>query len=240
MTLRSLAVVALAAVLATGLAPAALAAQLPMVGRVTNEVGAPIGGAEVRVGGRRARYQTDSAGYFRVPDVGNGLVYFGVRRVGFRPVADLLRIRAGDTLDVILEALPTELEPVRITAELEAEWERALRRYGIMLEDTRYGSVITSRDIDERDPQWMSDMLQGQVGFTVIGSGSTAQIVGRSRCRPNMYVDGMFTPAFHLNNMPPDAIRLMVLYRNFTALPSQLQVPMADRRCGGIVIHTMR
>jgi hypothetical protein len=107
-----------------------------------------------------------------------------------------------------------------------------------MLEDSRFGSVITARDIDERDPQWMSDMLQGQVGFTVVGNGSAAEILGRSRCRPNMFVNGLFAMGFHLNNMQPDAIQLMVLYRNFTALPSSLQVPMADRRCGGIVIYT--
>jgi hypothetical protein len=31
---------------------------------------------------------------------------------------------------------------------------------------------------------------------------------------------------------------MMILYRNSTALPTQLQVPTADRRCGGIVIYT--
>lgn len=218
----------------------ALPAQLPMVGRVTTEAGAPIAGAEVRLEARRARYRTDSAGYFRIPDVGDGLVSFGVRRLGFQPVAELLRVRAGDTLDVILEPLGPDLDTVRVVAELDDAWERALKRYGMMLQDARQGSVITADDIAERQPQWLSDMLYGQVGFTVIGNGTGAQVVGRSRCRPNIFVDGMFAMGFNLNNMQPGVVRLMVLYRNFTALPSQLQVPFADRRCGGIVLHTLR
>lgn len=218
----------------------ALHAQLPMIGRVTTEQGAPIVGAEVRIESRRARVLTDSAGYFRIPDVGNGLVSFGVRRLGYQPLAELLRVRAGDTLDIVLDRVVLGLDTVRVVGELEEEWERALRRYGIMLQEARLGSVITADDIAERQPQWLSDMLYGQVGFTVVGNGTGAQVLGRSSCRPNIYVDGLHTMGFNLNNMQPGAVRLMVLYRNFTALPSQLQVPFADRRCGGIVIHTLR
>jgi hypothetical protein len=229
-----------AVLLALGARPASLRAQLPMIGRVTTEAGVPIEGAEVRLDGQRARHRTDSAGFFRIPDVGNGLVSFGVRRLGFLPVAELLRVRAGDTLEVTLEPLGVALDTVKVVAELEEEWERALRRYGLMLQEARLGSVITANDIANRQPQWLSDMLYGQVGFTVIGNGTGAQVLGRSRCRPNIYVDGMLAMGFNLNNMQPGAVRLMVLYRNFTALPSQLQVPFADRSCGGIVLNTMR
>ncbi len=236
--MRSFVAFATITALLSAAVPATARAQLTLVGRVTNESGLPIAGAEVRVSGKRSRALSDSTGHFRVVDVNSGLVYFGVRRVGFRPVADLMRVMGGDTLDVVLEALPAMLDTVVTQSEVDGQWERVLRRYGVMLEDARFGSVITARDIVERDPQWMSDMLQGQVGFTVVGNGSAAEILGRSRCRPNMFVNGLFAMGFHLNNMQPGAIQLMVLYRNFTALPSQLQVPMADRRCGGIVIYT--
>lgn len=238
--LRGRSLVAALAVSVIGFPWQALRAQLPMIGRVTTEQGAPIVGAEVRIESRRARVLTDSAGYFRIPDVGNGLVSFGVRRLGYQPLAELLRVRAGDTLDIVLDRVSLGLDTVRVVAELEEEWERALRRYGIMLQEARLGSVITADDIAERQPQWLSDMLYGQVGFTVVGNGTGAQVLGRSSCRPNIYVDGLHTMGFNLNNMQPGAVQLMVLYRNFTALPSQLQVPFADRRCGGIVIHTLR
>ena len=215
-------------------------AQLPMVGRVTTQGGRPIDGAEVRVGSQRTRFFTDSLGYFRVPDVGDGLVSFGVRRLGYLPIAELWRVRPGDTLDIALEPAALGLDTVRVVAELEEEWERSLRRYGIMLRDARLGSIITASDIANRQPQWLSDMLVGQVGFTVIGNGTGAQVLGRARCRPNVFVDGQFAMGFSLNNVQPGAIRLMVLYRNFTALPSQLQLPFADRRCGGIVIYTLQ
>lgn len=218
----------------------AASAQLPMVGRVSTQAGRPIDGAEVRVSSQRTRYFTDSTGLFRVPDVGDGLVSFGVRRLGFQPFAELWRVRPGDTLDIVLDAVALGLDTVEVVAELEEEWERSLRRYGIMLRDARLGSIITASDIANRQPQWLSDMLVGQVGFTVIGNGTGAQVLGRARCRPNVFVDGQFAMGFNLNNVQPGAIRLMVLYRNFTALPSQLQLPFADRRCGGIVIFTLQ
>jgi hypothetical protein len=215
------------------------AAQGALVGRVVGEQGAPVTGAEVRVSGVRTRALTDSTGHFRLAGVSASLVTVGVRRVGFRPVADMVRVRGGDTVDVVLLPLTTELEPVYAQREADQVWERALRRYGLMLESARFGSVITARDIREREPQWMSDMLYGQVGFSVIGNGFGAEILGRSRCRPNMFIDGMFAMGYNLNNLQPSAVQLMVLYRNFTSLPSALQVPMADRRCGGIAIYTL-
>jgi hypothetical protein len=216
-----------------------IVAQGTMIGKVVGDAGVPIAGAEVRVTGLRARALTDSTGHFRLPGVSASLVTVGVRRVGFRPVADLVRVRAGDTIEVALQPLVTELEPVFAQQEADRLWERALRRYGLMLESARFGSVITARDIRDREPQWMSDMLYGQVGFSVIGNGIGAEILGRSRCRPNMFIDGMYAMGYNLNNLQPSAVQLMVLYRNFTSLPSALQVPMADRRCGGIAIYTM-
>jgi len=221
-----------------GAAPRVSHAQLALVGRVTSEAGTPISGAEVRVSGRRGRVTSDARGYFSTPAQSSGLVYFGVRRSGYVPISELVRIRDGDTVDVVLERISPELDTVVVQAKLDDTWERALRRYGVMLEDARFGAVITSVDIAEREPQWLSDMLYGQVGFTVIGNGSTAEVIGRSRCRPNVFVDGMFARGFHINNMQPQIIKMMILYRNFTALPTQLQVPTADRQCGGIVIYT--
>jgi hypothetical protein len=219
-------------------APRVAHAQLALVGRVTTEAGTPISGAEVRVSGRRGRVTSDSRGFFSTPAQSSGLVYFGVRRSGYVPISELVRIRDGDTVDVVLERISPELDTVVVQAKLDDTWERALRRYGVMLEDARFGAVITSVDIAEREPQWLSDMLYGQVGFTVIGNGSAAEVIGRARCRPNVFVDGMFARGFHINNMQPQIIKMMILYRNFTALPSQLQVPTADRQCGGIVIYT--
>lgn len=224
--------------LSLGAVPSIAQAQLALVGRVTTEAGTPISGAEVRVSGRRSRVLSDARGYFSTPAQSSGLVYFGVRRSGYIPISDLVRIRDGDTLDVVLERISPELDTVVVQAKLDDTWERALRRYGVMLEDARFGAVITSVDIADREPQWLSDMLYGQVGFTVIGNGSTAEVIGRARCRPNVFVDGMFARGFHINNVQPSIIKMMILYRNFTALPAQLQVPNADRQCGGIVIYT--
>ncbi len=224
--------------LSFSVAPRVARAQLALVGRVTTEAGTPISGAEVRVSGRRGRVTSDARGYFTTPGQRSDLVFFGVRRSGYVPISELVRVREGDTVDVVLERISPELDTVVVQAKLDETWERALRRYGVMLEDARFGSVITSVDIAEREPQWLSDMLYGQVGFTVIGNGSTAEVIGRARCRPNVFIDGMFARGFQMNNMQPQIIKMMILYRNFTALPTQLQVPDADRRCGGIVIYT--
>ncbi len=213
---------------------------LVLVGKVSDDTGAPIEDAEVRIAGVSNSARTDARGWFRVEGVSSGLSYFGVRKLGFRPAADLVRLSQHDTIDVTLEPFRGALDTVRVQARADASWERDLRRYSQAVDAARLGDVITREDIAARGPIWTSDLLMSQLGFRVVGGGPTARVVGmRRQCTPMVFIDGMAVPGFNINDITPNAISLLVTYRSYTTAPPQLQTLTRGGDCGLIAIYTM-
>ncbi len=211
-----------------------------LVGRVVDQAGAPVPGTEVRVGGVDATAQTDNDGWFRVLGVRTGLFYFGVRRVGYRPASDMLRFTGNDTVDVTIERISPELDTVKVQARADAQYERDLRRYEFAVDAARFGIVITEDDIDRRRPVFTTDLIQNLAGFRVIGSGAQARIQGTRRgCSPALFIDGMYTPGYNLNDISPQFIKLVIAYRGLAGVPPQYQNLRADSSCGTIAVITM-
>ncbi len=215
-------------------------AQTVLVGKVTDERGTPIPDAEVQVGTVQGRFSTDADGWFRVTGVPVGLYYFGVRRIGYRPAADLLRYSSGDTIDVMLERIGPELDTVKVQARADAMWMRELRRFELAVDASRFGNVISADDIAQRRPIWTSDLFMTQPGFTVQGGGVSARVVStRGRCLPTLFIDGQIARGFNINDISPSFIKLMVVYRSANMAPAQLQAVGGDPNCGLIAIFTM-
>jgi hypothetical protein len=215
------------------------ATQGGLVGRVTDEHGAPVPDADVRVGGVTSIARTGADGWFRVPDAALGLLWFGVRKIGYRPVADLIRLSPGDTVDVVIERIGPELDTVKVQARADAFYERELRRFTQAVEAARFGRVVTADEIARRQPVLTSDLFQAMVGFRVIGSGGAAQVVGRGNCTPFIVIDGIPEPAVRVNDVLPQSIRLLITFSSFAQLPATFQFPTARRDCGAIVIYTI-
>lgn len=231
-------IVAAAACLTAPLAGSAQGGVL--VGRVVDQAGVPVPGAEVRVGGLEATAESDNDGWFRVRGVHTGLFYFGVRRIGYRPASDMLRFSGNDTVDVMIERISPELDTVKVQARADAQYERDLRRYEFAVEAARFGTVITEDDIARRRPVFTTDLIQNLAGFRVIGNGSRARIQGtRSGCSPALFIDGMYVPGYNINDIAPDFIKLVIAYRGLAGVPPQYQNMRADSSCGTIVIITM-
>ncbi len=219
--------------------PAHADAQGGLTGRVTDESGNPVAEADVRVAGIGSIARSDYAGWFRVPDAPLGLMWFGVRKLGYRPVADLIRLSPGDTIDVVIERIGPELDTVRVQARADAYYERELRRFSQALEAARFGNVMTADDIARRQPIVTSDLFQAAAGFRVIGSAGSAMVVGRGNCRPTIVVDGFPDGALRVNDVLPQSIRLLITFTSFSQLPAQFQFPTSNRNCGAIIIYTM-
>jgi hypothetical protein len=213
-------------------------AQRGFVGKVVDDAGAPVPDADVRVGGMESMARTGFDGWFRVPDASTGLQWFAVRRVGYRPVVELLRIAPGDTVEVVLERIAADLDTVRVQARADAIWEREMRRFSQAVEFARFGRVITATDIEQRQPIVTSDLFIGIPGFRVLGGGGGARVVGRSNCEPSLVVDGMPMPGMQVNDINPLTIRLIITFASFSLIPSQYQFPTTSRNCGAIAIYT--
>ncbi len=236
---RGARVALLATVLLAG-ASSAFAQGGTLVGRVTDEAGVPVPGAEVRVGGVAGTTQSDQDGAFRVTGVRVGLFYFGVRRVGYRPASDMLRFSGNDTIDVVIDRITPDLDTVKVQARADASYERDMRRYDFAVEAARFGDVITDGDIASRKPVWTSDLFQTMAGFRVNGMGSRARVSGaRASCSPVIFIDGFATPGFSINDISPHLIKLIVAYRSASSVPPQFQTVRGNSNCGTIVIFTM-
>ena len=154
-----------------------------MVGSVRDDLGRPVEGAEIMVGGLETRTLTDANGRFRVPDVAYGLTSIAARRIGFLPLADLIKYSPADTLEFVLEHLPQKVDTVKVVARADAVWESDMRRFAWATESARSGATITDRDIAKRRPLYTTDLLTTHAGFRVVGDGASAKVVStRTRC----------------------------------------------------------
>ena len=219
--------------------PAQDAPRAGFVGRVTDTDGQPIADADARARGVTSLGRTGLDGWFRVPDAPTGLMWFGVRKLGYRPVADLIRLSPGDTVDVVLERIGPELDTVKVQARADAAWEREMRRFSQALEASHFGDVMTADEIERRRPVLTSDLFRTMIGFRVVGAGGGVAVVGRRNCRPLIIVDGIPDGYMRVNDILPQSIRLLITYRSFAQLPSLFQFPTANRDCGAIVMYTM-
>ncbi len=234
---RTRAMLASAALL---VAPTLAAAQATLTGRVTDESGAPIAGAEVLVNKFSDGVLTDSDGMFTVPNVSYGLYYYGVRKNGYRGSADLLRFKQGSTLGVMLEEIGADKDSVKIQKRSDAMLDRELRRFALAIEASRFGNVITEEDIVNRSPLFTSDLFLTQPGFVVIGSGNASRVVGtRARCIPTVFLDGQVARGFNINDMSPQFIKILIAYRSASTIPAQLQLIDGNPNCGVIAIFTV-
>ena len=137
-----------------------LAAQSGAVvsGRVVDTLGAPIVGAEVRVGESRAAL-TNDIGTFRIPGVsvvtdGTSPV-LSVRRLGFLPTSIVLSLgssTAAESLAVKLIPLPTVLKPVFVQTR-RVEYSGRLAGYYQRLEKRNAGYFITREQSDREKPR---------------------------------------------------------------------------------------
>lgn len=212
-----------------------------LIGFVKDDEGNPVENVQILLGGLETRALTDENGRFYVQGVSLGLNYVAARRIGFLPVADLVRLVPSDTLNFVMEKLGQHMDTVKVKSRAEAAWERDMQRYAWATETARSSnSVITDRDIRERGAIFTTDLLASRAGFNVVGQGGSARVVSsRARCSPTVFLDGQPLTAFNVNDILPSTIKLMVTYPGFSNMPVQLQSMRVNPNCGVISILSL-
>jgi hypothetical protein len=201
--------------------------------------GGPVRAAEVVLRGHRApAVRTDSVGEARFGAVVAGRVIVVARRFGFLPDSQRVTITGGGTQRVELR-LATSVH-VLDTAMVEAE---ALR--GKMLEFERrraagHGTFVTRDDIEARRPIELRDLLRRVPGVTFVDDGSGRPALRFTRasvrpdrdCPPEYWLDGQRVPGFTIDDIVPEDVQGIELYRG----PSETPAPFLTRSAGcGVV-----
>ena len=221
-------------------------------GVVTDSTLRPIPMAEISVLRTPLKLYTNQRGLFRIVDVAAGQYILIVRRIGFRPMSQLIEVQQNDTLRVAYELaqLPKNiLDTVRVVAEGGSQDLRDFelrRQHGV-------GEFLSREQIGRRGSVELADLMRGFRSISIAQNskaGIAEQIAynrrdygnfltsGPGACPMQVIVDGMNMPSgFDLNLGPlVSQIAGIEVYGGPSTAPPQFQG--VDRRCGLILIWT--
>jgi hypothetical protein len=147
-----------------------LAAQARLAGTVRDTTGGPIAGVEVSVEGTSRTATTDRAGAFQLDGLPTGTRSVTLRRVGYAPQTSIMKLADGDNAlgDVVLTALPRELDTVRIREDLWREYP-LLREF----EENRklgLGQFVTRQQLASQTGGFMTPIFGQLRGIMIVRS----------------------------------------------------------------------
>ncbi len=219
-----------------------------ITGTVTDSLtGLPVLSARVHVNGVYVAV-TDLHGEFWIPSIqlvwGSNLLEY--RRIGYTPKhAELWTAR--DSLDVETEI---GLMPLAVLmAEVVVEGERTVYHLGqsrdfVRRSRTGLGYYFTERDIEDRQPYLLTDMLSRVPGVMVspTSSGNIVQILRRGACSPLVFLDGTrltYISASDIDDLVgPEDVSGVEVYKGAATVPFEFGFINDD--CGVIAIWTKR
>ena len=217
-------------------------------GVVTDTNLVALAGAEVTVLRSQVRVRTAENGRFRILRTPAGSYLLIVRRVGYRPLTDLVEVLPNDTLRLTfaLERAPQSLEAVVVTERQPSPRMRefdARRKLGI-------GEFMNQDEIERRAALEVKDLLRTFKTVNVSPSytkGSMAEYYALSKrgggvmqgeCAMTVLTDGVTMPKpFDLNLMPPPReIAGIEVYAGSATVPAQYAA--LNSGCGVVLVWT--
>lgn len=210
-----------------------------MSGTVRDSAGEPVPLVQFREMATGRRADSDSLGRYQLRGLPVGHVYVEVRRIGYRTMAIDTTLGEGERLviDLVLTPSARRLQTVTVNQEGELvtramlDFERRRR--------SATGIFVTRRQIEDEQPQHLSDMFRTAPGVVIRGGGAGGYSLRLTRggmCQPQYIVDGLYQPGFELDLIPPADIEGIELYRGSSEIPPQFN--RFNAVCGVVVIWT--
>jgi iron complex outermembrane receptor protein len=132
-------------------------------GKVTDENGAPVGGARIFIRRTAVATQTRSNGEYLLERVPAGIQALHVRMVGFRPDSASVTVAAGGraTQDFTLRQNPLQLQTLVVTGTQTPR---------VNLDASVAVTTLTPQEVEEAAPRSTTEMLRNVPGFTRVES----------------------------------------------------------------------
>lgn len=226
-------------------------------GLVTDTSLAPLQYARVSIFRTPLAVNTGANGRFRIEDVASGEYILVVRRAGFEPTSQVVRVNPGDTLRLsyvlgttsVKAGQFTTLAPVVVTEKRQsprmAEFE-ARRKLG-------FGEFMTQDQIEQHNPAFPTELLRlfGTIDVTPTSTGGEEiyypvsrratggmTSTGQAACFMTVYVDNVPMPApFNLDLLPsPRELAGIEVYAGNATMP--IQYATMGSSCGIILVWT--
>jgi iron complex outermembrane recepter protein len=164
--LRTLALALAALLCLAGASSPAVAQQTQggsVAGKVTDERGTAVSGADVMIEGTSRSAQTGGTGEYLIEDVPAGSQVVRVRMIGFRSLADTVSVTEGAraTADISLTRDPLQLQTMVVTATQTPRTN---------LDASVAVTTLSSQEVERAAPRSTSEMLRYVPGFTRVES----------------------------------------------------------------------
>lgn len=218
--------------------PATLSATL--MGQVVSASdGRPVEGAVVNLLGSGYGALTDSAGNFRIPRTAAGVDTVEVRFIGYEPSRVQVELAPDATTRAVFLLSPTVVRVADLHVEVRrAETPGKLREFW-QRRQRGFGAFVTPEQIQDRQPRLPSDLLRGVPGVSVgashLGKAPVRMTRGTANCPPHIFLDGIYMAGMEVDDLPPEDVWAMEIYRGTSEVPVQFSRSGA---CGVIVIWT--
>ncbi len=200
----------------------------------------PIPEAEVSIVkpvGLERNTRTTKEGKFSLRDLPSGPISIRVRRIGYEGRTIDLNIENDlrTSVDVMLKAIPAELEAMLVTGEEKA----ALREYyEHKSQRSSYAKFFDAIDIKKRGVSQASDLFRSIPGVSMVASGSGGNSVRIRGCQPMIWMDGQRIPRAELDEVvSPNDIAGLEFYTSMAGIPAQY-MDRSTRACGSILVWT--
>ncbi|HEV7837739.1 MAG TPA: carboxypeptidase regulatory-like domain-containing protein [Gemmatimonadaceae bacterium] len=212
-----------------------------IAGTVVDDDHTPVASAELglKLNGRtQVLTRSDNAGRFSFADVPLAPGSITVRRLGYhlRTVTlDMVKLNAGEPIELALETVAAEVEPVVIDATTGRMNEFTDHR-----NQSAFGHFFDQTDIQKIKPRFVSELFRTVPGATIHVSSGIGNTVKLRGCRPRIWVNGVRTVNSEVDEVAaPSEIDGMEVYPSWAGTPAQY-MDRENRACGTIVIWTRR
>ena len=174
-------------------------------------------------------------GRFSFPNVQSGPVALTVRRMGYTARTiniDVAPSGVADPVEVELEEIPSDISAVLVESS-----KQHLQEFYDHKAHNNFATFFEGKDIERRNPLYLSEMMRTVAGASVSSSGAGNRILLRG-CHPTVWVDGMPARGAELDDVArPGDIAGMEVYPSNAGLSAEYQ-DRNNRLCGAILVWT--
>jgi hypothetical protein len=208
---------------------------------VAAQTGEPLMGVQVLIRGTRRWGLTNQEGVFRVTDLKPGPQVIEFRNPNRAPVVYTLTLEADkitelavkiDTRTVALPEVVIEGKETQPPAKMQDFFSRKTAGHG--------GYFITRKDIEERQPRVLSDMMRRVPGLRVDCDFGSCQVTSFTEARRIMggcpiqyFLDGVPFSG-DVDELTPDQVEGIEIYRGSSSIPPQFNT--GTSMCGVIAV----
>lgn len=210
-------------------------------GIVKDVAGLPVSDVEVGIiKGERLQqfFITAADGKFLLAGVSRGMVPLRIRRLGYamRFLDVDARLPSSANLEIVLKAVPSELEEVTIAGNDQV---RLHEFYAHKQQRGSFGKFLEQNEIRHLGPTNPSDLFRSVPGMVIriasTGAGNTMRIRG---CQPMVWIDGQRVPGAELDELiQPSEIAAIEFYPSNAGVPTEYQ-ERQNRLCGLVLVWT--